>query len=227
MLVLLLLLFPGQVILESTDDVFVVGRVVVKARQTTARITTTTIHTSFYRAPVALLTPDDVTEASMWGDWGPNQQCPEFTFASAFSLKVENNQIMFDSTALNGVSLVCRAGRRHGSVVGNVTSTVAPWGKWKATRECLPGEFLVGMQVRMEGMSDSLLDNTATNDLSMSCEGGGVLNGGGEKWGSWGKWKRCPRGSAICGITTNVQEPQGPLVDDLALVTLRMDCCSL
>ena len=45
--------------------------------------------------------------------------------------------------------------------------------------------------------------------------------------GEWGDWSdSCPSNSAICGISTNIEEYLGYGRDDTALNDAKMYCCS-
>lgn len=47
------------------------------------------------------------TETS-WGLWGAEDMCPGGTYAHGFGLKIEEDQGVWDDTALNAIELQCR-----------------------------------------------------------------------------------------------------------------------
>ena len=78
-------------------------------------------------------------------------------------------------------------------------------------------------------------DDTAANYVKFECRG---LNGGYQEikeqprqngygdWGTYGSWSRsCDTGSAICGIQTRTEPPQGSGTDDTALNDVKFVCC--
>ncbi|XP_031555993.1 vitelline membrane outer layer protein 1 homolog [Actinia tenebrosa] len=146
------------------------------------------------------------------------------------SLKVEGNRGKGDDTALNGIKLHCRT--YCGSHSNSVTSSVAPWGNWRSTKNCPAHYFLKGASVRSEP-SRGKVDDTAVNNYNFLCEHSGFirqtypLDGDGMPWGSWTGRKDCPTGSYICGLKTQVEPALGSHKDDTALNDAVFYCCRL
>lgn len=116
-----------------------------------------------------------------------------------------------DDTGLNGVQLLCgRLGESSRIIQSRrrITSLVGKWGSWGSSYECHRG-YAVGFQLRSETFQDDT-DNTAANNLRIYCSGTkGYLEGAGLPWGNWSKLQLCPWKYALCGLRTQVQEPQG------------------
>jgi len=51
-------------------------------------------------------------------------------------------------------------------------------------------------------------------------EGFGVTD-----WGSWTEERRCPRGTQLCGLRTQVED--GGATDDTSLNNVDMSCCGV
>ena len=52
-------------------------------------------------------------------------------------MQIEKHQgIFFDDTALNGIKLICEGENVNNQVQNEVTSTVAPWGRWFGEAHC-------------------------------------------------------------------------------------------
>ena len=90
---------------------------------------------------------------------------------------------------------------------------------------CAEGDvFLKGVQYKSEAHISG--DDTAGNTVNMVCTDGIVLEGNGGKWGTWTDIVSCPFNTAICGIKTKVEMPQGSK-DDTALNDVELFCCKL
>ncbi|KAK2850863.1 hypothetical protein Q5P01_007153 [Channa striata] len=158
-----------------------------------------------------------------WGDWGHADMCPEGFYASGFSIKVERKQGNGDDTALNGVRLYCVNSNNRGGPHTTVESSVGRWGEWTPVKWCSSG-YLASFMLRVEPSQGSG-DDTSVNNIKFICSGSGAqLEGDGMEWGSWGTWSnKCPK-SAICGLKTRVEAPQGD-GDDTALNDVEFFCC--
>ncbi|XP_016380018.1 vitelline membrane outer layer protein 1-like [Sinocyclocheilus rhinocerous] len=163
-----------------------------------------------------------------WGSWGFKDICPNGTYAAGFSLKVEQLSYGFwdDNTALNGIRLHCVDPSKGFSSsyenYASVQSEVGSWGQWTEIKWC-PSGFLTAFQLRVES-SQGIEDDTAANNIRFRCSRGSLLEGDGTAWGEWGYMSRTCEGKAICGIMTQVEEPQG-MRDDTALNDASMLCC--
>ncbi|XP_050725010.1 vitelline membrane outer layer protein 1-like [Eriocheir sinensis] len=157
--------------------------------------------------------------------WGPQAFCSPGSYAVAFRLKLE--PIMFHGgfTALNGVKLYCIE-REKGRRDHNITSTLGYWGLWGDVFTCASG-LLAGVRMRVEQPWVDERDKFAANNLAMECENGERMTGDGTDRGRWGEWQRCPQGSAICGLATQVKQPQHIFDDDASLVSAAFYCCSV
>ncbi|XP_050732323.1 vitelline membrane outer layer protein 1-like [Eriocheir sinensis] len=173
---------------------------------------------------VARLVPGS-TEGYEWVRWGPRALCSPGSYAVAFQLKVEPIMLLGDFTALNGIKLYCLE-TGTGRLDLKITSSLGPWGMWGDVFMCTTG-FLVGVRMRMEQPWEAEKDKSAASNLAMECENGERMIGDGTDRGRWGEWQRCPRGSAICGLATQVQLPQHIFDDDVSLVSAAFYCCSV
>lgn len=151
-----------------------------------------------------------------WGRWGPIAWCPYKTFAYGMTLKVEGRQGGGDDTSVNAVALYCSKNR------GYVTSSQGRWGRWESNKVCR-NSVITGVAIKSE-KSQGLGDDTAANNFVFYCRNRQRLFGRGNAWGTWSRWALCPRGTAICGIQTMVEGPQGRK-DDTALNRARFFCC--
>ncbi|KAK2898144.1 vitelline membrane outer layer protein 1-like [Channa argus] len=164
-----------------------------------------------------------VRYSTSWGDWGHIDMCPEGSYASGFSIKVERNQGSGDDTALNGIRLYCVNPNNRVGPYTTVESSVGRWGEWTPVKSCSTG-YLASFMLRVEpAQGDG--DDTSVNNLKFICSGSGAqLEGHGMEWGSWGTWSnKCPKG-AICGLQTRVESPQGN-GDDTSLNDVQFFCC--
>uniref|UniRef100_A0A8C4JUH5 Vitelline membrane outer layer 1 homolog n=1 Tax=Dromaius novaehollandiae TaxID=8790 RepID=A0A8C4JUH5_DRONO len=160
-----------------------------------------------------------------WGNWAWPDMCPEGTYASGVSFKVEPPQgAVEDDTALNGIRLHCspRGAGDGGSVA---ESQSGRWGRWSEPRWCPHRGHVVGFALRVQAPRRSFLsDEVAATNARFACSGGQVLEGPGPDLGQWGGWSPpCP--GAVCGIQTRQELPWGLRRDDTALNDLRLFCC--
>ncbi|XP_064296465.1 vitelline membrane outer layer protein 1-like [Phalacrocorax carbo] len=178
-------------------------------------------------APVALVgglgagTPPtiiSVENGGPWGEWGEPEFCSKGSHATGFQLKVDPYKGFFgDDTALNGIRLLCSDG-------GGPTSAEGPRGTWSAPQSCGPAQRLVSFRLRVEAPRGPW-DDTAANNLAVTCRDGQVLEGQGASAGAWGNWSLpCPPGEGVCGLRTRVEPPQRH-GDSTALNSVDFFCC--
>ena len=76
-------------------------------------------------------------------------------------------------------------------------------------------------------------DDTAANSMKVRCRNFGSSGGLNERkmgngnghWGTYGGWSNtCARNTAVCGIRTKIEGPQGR-GDDTALNSIQLYCC--
>ena len=132
----------------------------------------------------------------------------------AFQLKTEKDQGgNKDDTALNGIKLQC-ADIGSGRDDSSIHSKVGDWGDWGAEYRCPSGSALTGFRLRGE-KDQGRGDDTAANNLMGFCRSSTTqeetdsITGDGLSWGDWSARRDCPRGYAICGIKTQVEDSQG------------------
>uniref|UniRef100_A0A673HCX3 Vitelline membrane outer layer protein 1-like n=1 Tax=Sinocyclocheilus rhinocerous TaxID=307959 RepID=A0A673HCX3_9TELE len=138
------------------------------------------------------------SDVGSWGRWTDIKWCPS-GFLTAFQLRVEKSQGDGDDTAF-----------------------FFSWGRWTDIKWC-PSGFLTAFQLRVE-KSQGDGDDTAANNIMFKCSRGSLLQGDSTHWGDWGPWSQTCEGKGICGIKTQIEEPQGR-GDDTALNDVRMFCC--
>ena len=149
-----------------------------------------------------------------WGDWGAMEMCQSGTVVTGFKLKTEESQGSGDDTALNGIELHCGAIGSN-TVVSNIRSSIGEWGTWGRDFPCSDGNVMTGFELRSEPSLGTEVDDTAANNFASFCsivkthDITELIAGDGQNWGDWGTPQHCPRGSAICGISTQVEPPQG------------------
>jgi hypothetical protein len=159
-----------------------------------------------------------------WGNWTNVQYCPEGSWASRFSQRVESPQGAADDTALNAITLYCA--NRNGDQVATLTPHSGYWGSW-ASNGCSKGAHLTEFRLKVEGSQGSSGDDTSANAINFRCNNTGstveyaASNSG--AWGSWGSW-RTYSNAAICGLRERIESPQGT-GDDTALNDVEFIWC--
>ncbi|XP_033025217.1 vitelline membrane outer layer protein 1 homolog [Lacerta agilis] len=168
-----------------------------------------------------------VSNGGLWGTWAWQEMCPEETYATGFSLKVEAYRgPMDDDTALNGIRLFCtRGGRGDKHEARTVESQSGPWGQWSPPSWCPEGTYLTRFSLRVEQTRRGIHDDMGATNARFACSGGANLEGRGLSWGEYGEWSPpCRKG--MCGIQTKQDPVRGALRDDTALNDVRFFCCS-
>lgn len=91
-----------------------------------------------------------------------------------------------------------------------ITSSVGNWGKWGKIFYCDGHGYARGFMLRSEEADTAAVDETATNNLRILCtEGERWIEGDGERWGIWTTPRICQANQYICGLQTQIEEPQG------------------
>ena len=106
---------------------------------------------------------------------------------------------------------------------------MAPWGAWKDPATC-PGDKnpVNGFNLKAN-QNRNAFDKVGAIQLLLSCTNSNVITAGFVNVeGVEGDWQssffKCPVGSAVAGLRTRVQKPQGTGKDDAGLVGVRMFC---
>lgn len=165
-----------------------------------------------------------------WGTWGAPQMCRDNQWVSGIELKIEGAQGQRflrndDDTALNGVELICLDGYN----ADRLKPYAGQWGEFRGAKYCHNG-IATGFELRSEPDQRGG-DDVAAVDMAIICTnfdgntewkvGGDVLS-----YGHWTGAQNCPPRTAVCGINTQVEEPQGG-GDDTSLNNVNVACCEL
>jgi hypothetical protein len=163
-----------------------------------------------------------------WGSWRHAPACPAGTWAKGFSLRRETYQgpeiINNDDSALNSVKLIC-------SNDDEIDPKGGPWGKWATAKLCSAGKFLTAANLKVEP-PQATKDDSAANDVVFECSDKKNLSipptDTAGTWGKEGGMVACPVGTAVCGLSVRVEDPQGDgNNDDTAMNGLALHCCTL
>ncbi|CAG7733778.1 unnamed protein product [Allacma fusca] len=175
---------------------------------------------------------------SDYGDWGPYDECPPGMYVIGFQLVSEPDQGAFgDDSAMNGVSLFCFSLTARMNAPDflswyasprkyvMISSTIGHDGYARSAYECPFPEYAVGFELRSDPYHGLWYDDTAANNMRLSCTKGTIVEGDGESWGDWTGVQYCPRGFRICGIKTQVEKPG--VVDETTLNNIELGCCEI
>ncbi|XP_075703426.1 vitelline membrane outer layer protein 1-like [Rhinoderma darwinii] len=164
-----------------------------------------------------------VSNGAQWGQWAEWEKCANGSKAKGFSMKVDNQHIRGDDTAVNGIKLYCvKCSPPHEEKI--ITSKFAPWGNWTEPQWCKYG-ILDKFSLRVE-KNQGGGDDTAVNNIKFECTDDGQLEGEGLFWGRYGGWsEKCKNG--ICGIKTKVQgDEKDYTTDNTGLNDVQFLCCT-
>ena len=108
---------------------------------------------------------DVCSKIGTWGRWSEAQLCGEGAFLSGWRQNVEGSQGSGDDTALDNVEYRCRDIETW-TAKENLKTNAEEWGKWSRWKECPRGQFICGIETRVE---DPDGDDTALNDIKHQC----------------------------------------------------------
>ena len=166
-----------------------------------------------------------------WGAWYQAVYCRPGTYAVGYRMRVEVSQGNGvsngdDDTALNAVQLICKDPGSEAAWL--ISSHDGMWGSWNASASCTgPNNYLNRARIRIEpSQGGGSNDDTAANNVEFGCSlGANIQAPGGQGWGSWSTWNQCPSNTAICGLSSRFESPQGG-GDDTAMNGLELKCCN-
>ena len=149
--------------------------------------------------------------------------CNKGAFSSGFILRVSPHEGTGDDTAANAICIICNESEERCSKKGL-------WGDWSDPFKCPKGSYLTGWRQNVEANKDGglIADDTALNNVEYECRDlerwtvTKKIMGNGFEWGTWSRFKRCPRGQFICGVQTRVAPHY---YDDTALNDIKHKCC--
>lgn len=169
---------------------------------------------------------DFVAERHVTGNWGrftPMVMCPAGQFAIGYAQRVEPRRHDGDDTALNSVRITCADYERASQQV--VTSEIGHFGEWFPARTCDRGPitgFRIGLEQR-RGRGD----DTGGNWVRAAClDGTDIEAPGSGPWATGERGDSCPAGTAVCGLSIQLEPPQGN-GDDTAMNGIGFACCAL
>ncbi|XP_041371747.1 vitelline membrane outer layer protein 1 homolog [Gigantopelta aegis] len=98
-----------------------------------------------------------------WGNWIAAETCGNGRRLWGFKLKVEENQVFRDDTAVNGVSFICGG--------GEILEYPGNWGHWRDWHYCPVGHGICGIKTKVEGKKIMIFntDNVAMSDMTVYC----------------------------------------------------------
>ncbi|KAE9547242.1 hypothetical protein FO519_009546, partial [Halicephalobus sp. NKZ332] len=158
------------------------------------------------------------------GDWNEMNYCPPDMYAVGWEIKSDRSPL--DITALNGVALYCEF--LNSSSYTNrrpITSGVGPFGEWRGTHYCENGKVIVGFDLSY--WTNIGFDDIGATDFTALC-GDPLGSRDPSIWSEDGNpdfYQRiCPKGYAVSGIQTQVEEEQGAFKDDNGLNNVKLHC---
>jgi len=182
-----------------------------------------------------------------WGSWGAIQYCPQNSKAVGFTLQVGDfeNSPRIDYVGLNSMCLICERGGLVCSRKG--TCCTSPRRKWKFTgygqkidyssvtkmkKNCTDG-FTEAAFKWKDKVDLGLGDDSAGIEVQLVC--GETPQGGTREWFSsgsysgyrgsrWLTYKKCPKGTRICGLQTQVESWDD--TDNTGLNGVWFTCCA-
>ena len=109
---------------------------------------------------------DACSKKGSWGDWSDTKMCPKDYYLTGWRQNVEPDQGDGDDTALNNVEYRCRD-LETWEKFHDIKVEAKEWGTWSRWKECPEGEFICGIETRVEEPISG--DDTALNDIKHQC----------------------------------------------------------
>lgn len=167
-----------------------------------------------------------------WGKFGSKELCPKESFITGMRLKVDHKHLG-DNTALNAVQLVCTT--MYGDDNEIISSATGRFGVYGQIKYCQTG-YATGYQLRSQNGQGNARDDVAAVDFKLICsdfngtssyaidDDNGLL-----LWGNWTQKQKCPSKTAVCGISTQVEDLGNILKndDETTLNNVDVACCPL
>ncbi|KAE9546935.1 hypothetical protein FO519_009853 [Halicephalobus sp. NKZ332] len=164
-----------------------------------------------------------------FGKWHDMDHCPPNMYAVGKQLKIEEDQGYGDDTGLNAVGLYCEPlNSTFHTNNHRITSGVGPFGEWGNISYCPEGQVIVGFYMHAHVIPFG--DDIAATDFFMLCEDPFGSRDPSHLFKNFTPDQQekfrdhiCPKGFAVYGIQTQVEEEQGN-GDDTALNNVNLDC---
>ena len=101
-----------------------------------------------------------------WGEWSDEKVCMKNYYVSGWRQNVEPDQgDDGDDTSLDNVEYRCRH-IENWEKFQDLKVEAKEWGKWSRWKECPQGEFICGIDTKVENPGG---DDTALNDIKHQC----------------------------------------------------------
>jgi len=171
-------------------------------------------------------TPLGVWNYHVRGIFKPAELCPvgEKVIGYRAQVQLPNAQ---DKVGLTGIEMKCSDGTVLGPV-GIVTSGLGNWTEW---RECTPGTFVTGFNLRYDDIKrfHRRSDMYGASQIKMRCSNDTVLGPDGIDMGKWARandlFAGCSATSTFCGFAAEVLDHRGRH-DDSGIIRIRFLCCT-
>eukprot|EP00727_Mastigamoeba_balamuthi_P000369 m51a1_g10329 putative C-tail anchored protein (445) ;mRNA; f:91041-92510 len=170
----------------------------------------------------------------VWGSWGPWDHCPLGTVAVGMSAKSQHDKEK-DTAGMTAIRLYCQApgdSSPRADLPKGPVSSKGHKGHWDETPTFCPDNYYVaGFVLRWLPDQGPQADNSAVNQIRFFCR-----DWRGRAWassalgrtehGTWNTTLWCPNGTAVAGLSTQLQEePKGDKGgDDTGLNGVAFEC---
>jgi len=156
-----------------------------------------------------------------WGEWKTDIRCTGNNALIGFELEVYNDDWL-DKVGVTGIKLLCKKGNDPKIAGGD--------GHFGNDHLCPKGRYItkIAVQYTDNGGAAWINDDTAINNIRITCNDNSVVYGEGLDQGVWSKDAQCPAGpmSRICGVRPKIDMDQAKLLSDATgMNKLQLICC--